>query len=506
MNRARIFRMLIVDAIILIVAFLIMVAYKPGTSNYLSWRYLTGLGILILTWILASLYFKKYRFKKKYRFDKITRQILISNMFSVSTIAIFVILFRVSGYSRLVFFGTVGVATILELIVANLYYLLIHTRNTQTDLYNPPPKAYDLRKATRAINYADISLSADYVKEAIVGECGENAYHFLEKHVKAEENKLLCLSTTTRFNVEFQPSDHFTKIINLRRVNDIQYINKFFETVNRRLPEGGIFMGCVETKDQRKQRILKKFPPVINWVYYTLDFILKRVFPKFMLTKKIYFLLTRGNNRVLSKAEVLGRLYSCGFKELDEKDIDGHYYFVMEKECSPAYDMNPTYGPFIKLNRVGKNGKLIKVYKMRTMHPYAEYLQDYVFRKNHLEEGGKFKNDFRITGVGKVMRKLWLDELPMIFNLIKGDMKIVGVRPLSKHYYSLYSEELKQKRIQTKPGLIPPFYADLPKTLEEIQESELRYLKAHEKRPVYTDIKYFSMAVRNIVWKKARSQ
>ncbi len=506
MNRARIFRMLIVDAIILIVAFLITITYKPGTSNYLSWRYLTGLGILLLTWILASLYFKKYRFKKKYRFDKITRQILISNMFSVSTIAIFVLLFEVSGYSRLVFFGTVGVATILELIVANLYYLLIHTRNTKTDLYNPPPKAYELRKATRAINYADISLSSDYVKEAIIGECGENAYHFLEKHVKAEENKVLCLSTTTRFNVEFQPANHFTKIINLRRVNDIQYINKFFETVNRKLPEGGIFMGCVETKDQRKQRILNKFPPVINWIYYTLDFILKRVFPKFMLTKKIYFLLTRGNNRVLSKAEVIGRLYSCGFKELDEKDIDGHYYFVMEKEASPAYDMNPTYGPFIKLNRVGKNGKLIKVYKMRTMHPYAEYLQDYVFKKNHLEEGGKFKNDFRITGIGKVMRKLWLDELPMIFNLIKGDMKIVGVRPLSKHYYSLYSEELKQKRIQTKPGLIPPFYADLPKTLEEIQESELRYLKAHEKRPVYTDIKYFSMAVRNIVWKKARSQ
>ena len=167
--------------------------------------------------------------------------------------------------------------------------------------------------------------------------------------------------------------------------------------------------------------------------------------------------------------------------------------------------MNPTYGPFIKLNRVGKDGKLIKVYKMRTMHPYAEYLQDYVFKKNHLEEGGKFKNDFRITGVGKIMRKLWLDEFPMIFNLIKGDMKMVGVRPLSKHYYNLYTEELKQKRIRTKPGLIPPFYADLPKTLEEIQESELRYLIAHEKRPVFTDIKYFSLAMKNIVVKKARS-
>ncbi|MFW5820301.1 MAG: sugar transferase [Bacteroidota bacterium] len=506
MNGAKIFRMVIIDAIILILSFLLMVSYKPGTPNYLSWRYLTGLGILLITWIIASLYFKKYRFKKKYRFDRITRQILLSNMFSVSAIAIFVILFEASGYSRLVFFGTAGIATVFEIFVANLYYLLIHTTNNKTDIYNPPPKAYDLKKATMAVNYADISLSSDYVKEAIVSECGTGSFEFLKKHVNGEAGTMLCVSTTTRFNVEFQPANHFTKIINLKRVNDIQYINKFFETVNRKLPDGGLFMGRLETKDQRKKRILNKYPPVFNWIYYSLDFILKRIFPKFMLTKKIYFLLTRGNNRVLSKAEVLGRLYSCGFEELDEKDIEGHYYFVMKKKSSPAYDMNPTYGPFIKLNRVGKNGKLIKVYKMRTMHPYAEYLQDYIFIKNHLEEGGKFRNDFRITGVGKVMRKLWLDELPMIFNLLKGDMKIVGVRPISKHYYDLYSEELKQKRIKTKPGLIPPFYADLPKTLEEIEQSELRYLAAHEKSPFLTDIKYFHKAMYNIVFNKARSQ
>jgi lipopolysaccharide/colanic/teichoic acid biosynthesis glycosyltransferase/uncharacterized membrane protein (DUF485 family) len=505
MDKSRVFRILIVDAVILILSFLLVITYKPGSPNYLSWRYLTGLGVLLITWILASLYFKKYRFKSKYRFNKITRQILLSNLFSVSSIAIFVVLFEVSGYSRLVFFGTAGIATVLELFIGNLYYLLIHTKDRKTDLYNPPPKAYDLKKASEAINFADISISKHYVKEAIESECGEKAYAFLKKHVDAENNHLLCLSTTTRFNVEFQPSNHFTKIINLKRINDIQYINKFFETVNRKLPGEGLFIGCVETKEQRKKRLLTKYPPVLNWIYYSLDFILKRVFPKFMVTKKIYFLLTRGNNRVLSKAETLGRLYSCGFVELDEKEIEGHYYFVMQKSSTPSYDMNPTYGPFIKLKRVGKNGKIIKVYKMRTMHPYAEYLQDYIFKKNYLDEGGKFKDDFRITGAGRFMRKLWLDELPMIFNLLKGDMKIVGVRPLSTQYYNLYTEELKQKRIKTKPGLIPPFYADMPKTLEEIQASELRYLDAHAKHPIVTDFRYFWKAVYNILFKKARS-
>ena len=61
------------------------------------------------------------------------------------------------------------------------------------------------------------------------------------------------------------------------------------------------------------------------------------------------------------------------------------------------------------------------------MHAYSEYLQGYVFEKNNLQEVGKFKNDFRVNTVGKIMRRFWLDELPMLFNLLKGDLKLFGV-------------------------------------------------------------------------------
>jgi lipopolysaccharide/colanic/teichoic acid biosynthesis glycosyltransferase len=154
---------------------------------------------------------------------------------------------------------------------------------------------------------------------------------------------------------------------------------------------------------------------------------------------------------------------------------------------------------------VGKNGKIIYVYKMRTMHPYSEYLQDYIYKTNDLEAGGKFKNDFRVSTTGRIMRKLWLDELPMLINLLRGDLKLVGVRPLSRHYFELYSDELKAKRIKTRPGLVPPFYADMPKTLEEIQASENKYLDAYLRRPFLTDWRYFWKAFYNIVVKKARS-
>jgi lipopolysaccharide/colanic/teichoic acid biosynthesis glycosyltransferase len=93
----------------------------------------------------------------------------------------------------------------------------------------------------------------------------------------------------------------------------------------------------------------------------------------------------------------------------------------------------------------------------------------------------------------------------MLMNLLRGDIKLVGVRPLSNQYFELYTEELRAKRIRTKPGLIPPFYADMPKTLDEIQSSEDRYLEAHFRRPFRTDWKYFWKAAYNIVVKKARS-
>jgi len=142
---------------------------------------------------------------------------------------------------------------------------------------------------------------------------------------------------------------------------------------------------------------------------------------------------------------------------------------------------------------------------MRTMHPYAEYIQDYVYRKHDLQEGGKFKNDFRISTVGRLMRKLWIDELPMMFNFLKGDMKIVGVRPLSKHYFSLYSKEHQERRIKYKPGLVPPFYVDNPKTLEEIQASEKKYFDLYDRHPWLTDFRYFFIAFYNIVFRHYRS-
>jgi lipopolysaccharide/colanic/teichoic acid biosynthesis glycosyltransferase len=379
----------------------------------------------------------------------------------------------------------------------------IQKREVKTDL----PTSVNLNtydQTAETVTHGEARSSSN-IEELIENEVGNQVLQMVKEHTGTDPMETFVTATSTRFNIEKLPGKVYQNIVNLKRINDIRRINKFFETVNEKLPEGGIYVGSVETYSNRKSRILSRSIYPFNWIHYTMDVMVKRVIPKVPVTKKIYFFITKGRNRVLSKAETFGRLYSCGFEIVNEKFIGDRLYYVARKVKEPAFPKNPTYGPLIRLKRHGKDGRMFNVYKLRTMHAYSEYLQEYVYQHNDLQEGGKFKNDFRITTEGKIFRKFWLDELPMFFNLMKGNMKLVGVRPLSSHYFNLYSDELKEKRIKTRPGLIPPFYADMPETLEEIMESEMKYLEAHAKNPVKTDISYFFKALNNILIKKVRS-
>ncbi|MCB9149054.1 MAG: sugar transferase [Caldilineaceae bacterium] len=115
------------------------------------------------------------------------------------------------------------------------------------------------------------------------------------------------------------------------------------------------------------------------------------------------------------------------------------------------YIDNP--GPiFFKQLRTGKGGRRFKMFKLRTMATNAEELK---LKYAHLNEltwpDFKITNDPRVTRVGRILRKTSLDELPQIFNIIKGDMSIVGPRPTSfdMSTYSLWHTE----RLEVQPGL-----------------------------------------------------
>ena len=502
------------NILLLAAAFVIMVLFKPCSLTYFSQTYLIGFAILAGIWFILSFLLRKYN-PKNPPSNSVSIHIIFINTIIFGIIAIAMYGARSVGYSRWIVFGTIGIATLFELIFNGIYQLVKNgseenpnnTSVAENRLTQFPTMVKTTeRKAVIDKRTKEISPSALQLKRDIIEECGEKGYDFIVKNIDLTDYKNLVVSTTTLFNILYQPDNFFKGIVNLKRLNDIRYINKFFEATNRKLPMGGVFIGYAETKNQRKERILRKYPPVLNWIYYFFDYILKRIFPKFQLTKGIYFILTRGQNRVFTRAEILGRLYSSGFEIEKEEYVNGKYFFVVQKKKKPSYDPHPTYGLIVRLPRIGKGGKIIKVFKMRTMHAYAEYLQEYVYNMHHLQEGGKFKDDFRISMAGRIMRALWIDELPMLLNWIRGDLKFVGVRPISEHYFNLYSKEHQERRIKYKPGLVPPFYADLPGSLDEIEASEKRYLDAYDQHPFRTNWRYFWKAIFNIVFRRARSK
>ena len=95
---------------------------------------------------------------------------------------------------------------------------------------------------------------------------------------------------------------------------------------------------------------------------------------------------------------------------------------------------------FFLQERPGKNGKIFKIVKFKTMN-------------DDKDEDGNLLSDYRrLTWIGKIVRKTSLDEIPQLLNVLKGEMSLVGPRPLLPEYLQLYSEEQK-RRHEVKPGI-----------------------------------------------------
>lgn len=114
---------------------------------------------------------------------------------------------------------------------------------------------------------------------------------------------------------------------------------------------------------------------------------------------------------------------------------------------------DPHGSPIFVQNRVGKDGKIFKLYKFRTMFVNAEDRLDEVRSLNE-KDGPVFKirKDPRVTRVGGVLRKISIDELPQLVNILKGDMSIVGPRPNLPSEVAEYTAQQRQRLLVT-PGL-----------------------------------------------------
>ena len=141
-----------------------------------------------------------------------------------------------------------------------------------------------------------------------------------------------------------------------------------------------------------------------------------------------------------------------------------------------------------KQQRVGKNERIFTIYKFRSLAPDTN------------EKGTVTFDESRITKLGGFLRATGLDELPELFNILKGDMAIVGPRSLLREYLPYYTETERQRH-NVKGGLIPPevLYNDIMPTWEKQFEYELNYV---QNVSFLLDVKILLSAVKGIFTRK----
>jgi lipopolysaccharide/colanic/teichoic acid biosynthesis glycosyltransferase len=524
--------LLLLDIFIVIFAFLFVAKIEHGTRRILAdFEYWRSLVPFTLIWVLSGLWSLKYNYRHLSKGMDLTKRIIKSNILAIAIIYTLMFVFRRFQYSRSLVLGTIVASTALEVFIfVGLFYALRFNREKRDDsdsgivtrsrkledsqspsvLMNEGLSVPVINHSHRLPNYGEVEQGDTISQDQWMKYLGEQKalYDFMSANLDLSlfgRSLTLVLQSSEYFNINIESETSRNLFINLNKINDFRRLNLYLIRVNELLTTDGIFFCNGQTIIQRRKHIYHKFTPFFGVFTYFCDFLFRRVAPKLPVLQGWYFALTGGKNRALSETEMLGRFYFCGFELMNKREIKDHTYFILKKVNTPRKDSNPTYGPLIKLKRLGKDKKVIYINKLRTMHPYSEYLQDYVFQTNSLQKGGKFKNDFRVTAWGRVLRALWIDELPQLLNFFKGDLSLVGVRALSEHYFSLYPQDMQELRTSIKPGLMPPFYADMPSSLDEIVESERRFIEKHKRHPFRTDWVYFWKGVWNILIKKARS-
>ena len=160
-------------------------------------------------------------------------------------------------------------------------------------------------------------------------------------------------------------------------------------------------------------------------------------------------------------------------------------------------------GPIFFIHkRIGKDGKEIGIYKFRTMVNNAEDLIKNFTpeQKEEFERCYKLENDPRVTKIGNFLRKTSIDELPQIFNILKGELSIIGPRPIIEAELEKYGDD-KDKFLSVKPGLTGYWAANgrSDTTYEERVQMELYYV---DHMSLWLDIKIFFKTIIAVIRKE----
>ena len=153
-------------------------------------------------------------------------------------------------------------------------------------------------------------------------------------------------------------------------------------------------------------------------------------------------------------------------------------------------------GPiFFTQKRIGQNKRKFTIYKFRSMTVDAETKMQEVEHLNELSGPVfKIKHDPRVTPVGKFLRKTSIDELPQLINVLKGDMSLVGPRPMSVRDYELFSEDWHRRRFSVRPGITCLWQVNGRNSIpfEKWMELDMQYI---DKWSLWLDLKILAKTI-----------
>jgi hypothetical protein len=484
-------------------------------QNSSLWQFAKSLSLMVSSWILSTLYVNNNNTNYSDKYIVFLYPNIRWSVFFLSITLFLIFILKYDSSNQLLFLLFITLFLIAQFISKSLFYLYNTPRQTDeiaADYLSASVHSNGLQKNNEKISsnpdeYDNIKEFHKRIKNIYLKKLPA-IYSFISESIDLSSInafKASVMRSIDPYNIQTLSSNSIEYFMNLHDLNDVRRINQYFIKLNEKMIYGGYYIGCFEPTTLRYSRFKTTYPENIAKLYYFIDFLWKRISPKLPVVQKLYFAITDGKDRALSKAEGLGRLYYCGFDLISLLEYDTKLYFIAKKQRLPKNDKNPSYSPIYRMKRVGQNGKDIYIYKFRTMHPYSEYLQDYIIEKNGYQSNGKPANDFRLTSWGKFMRKYWLDELPQLLNVIKGEMKIVGIRPVSERFLDEFTDEMKEMRLKHKPGCVPPYVSLNIQGVREFINAEEVYLLEKEKHPYKTDIIYLIKAIDSIILKKMRS-
>ncbi|PLW98547.1 MAG: hypothetical protein C0591_04245, partial [Marinilabiliales bacterium] len=247
---------IIVDVLLVLFSFLIFIWIKPASKAHYLPQYIQPFIVFLVVWIIVSAIIGKYQLSKIKKPKDIYVYTLISNITIVGIILSLIYFNNLFSYSRLIVFGTIILSSILELLIGYIFASYkfaqplsekqIQLKEDKSKVFPPfTYEKYDNEK-TREKRLAQ--------RDFVIETKSKRVYKFLNRFADVGDPHATVFNTTKIANVETLADGYFNKIVNLHRANDIRRVNKFFETINERMPYGGLYIGCVETKDIRKKR------------------------------------------------------------------------------------------------------------------------------------------------------------------------------------------------------------------------------------------------------------